>query len=243
MEEFTKENVAKSTRHIYDYRTGLAIMVNLYIIKYIYYHIEKDDMFMEKKGLGRKGKADPIYGKLIPVSRQRFDRINKGLHFEFSVEEATKISDRFGIDIEYFKWDTPKMFEIEGISLDDWKYFYREKYGVKFEISGQTEKNINHISKVEERLKRIVATDWKNQTFKNDPIYNICYYFHNGYRCDRLPRVDVFADILEKMTFEEWKGIDLETRKTIGSLLRSHWKYIEALNTLEDTRNKSKKQK
>ena len=243
MEEFTKENVGKSTKHIYDYRTGLAIMVNLYIIKYIYYHIEKADVFMERKGAGRRGKAYPIYKEWIPISRQRFDRINKGLHFEFSVKEETTITKEFGIDKEYFKWDTPKMFKIEGISLDDWKYFYNEKYGVKFEGLGQTEKNINHISKVEESLKKIIATDWKNQTFKNDPIYNICYYFHNGYRCDRPPRVDVLKDVLKEMAFEEWDGLDIQTRKSIESLLKSHWRYIGAINTLEEMRNKSKKQK
>ena len=67
----------------------------------------------------RKAKAYPIYGtRGFPVSRQRFDRINKGYSFEFAKNEAEGVTETYGIDEIYFRKSEPVAFEIKG----DWRY-------------------------------------------------------------------------------------------------------------------------
>ncbi len=233
-----KTETRKSLKHIYNKDTGLPIMVNLYIIKYIYYHINKNEIFMDKKEDGGRGRAIPIYSYEIPVTRQRFDRINKGHNFEFSESNVKEITETFGIEREYFQWDSPKMFEIEGLTPDDWKKFYLKKYGVEYDTKVATDNT--DIEKIEKRLKKIVATNWKQINMKNTPIYKICYYFHEGYRCDRAPRVDVVYGALKEMLYEEWDGVEKEKRKEMEILLKSHYRYIQALGILEQLKKKKK---
>lgn len=114
MSEAKKKKVARDWVYTFELEQGFPIRVNLYIIKYIYYHIRKDESFMDE-GAGKKPKSFPIYGNEIPMSRQRFDRINRGERFQLTAAEANDIIERFGIEFKYFRKEAPVMFEIDGI--------------------------------------------------------------------------------------------------------------------------------
>lgn len=238
MSETEKSNVRKSVKNIYDYKTGLPIMINLYVIKYIYYHIAKADRFIEKKETGKKPKAYEIYQNQIPMSRQRFDRINKGMTFEITSGEADIITERFGIDMKYFRKENPIAFSIDGIVQSDWKCFYNERYECNYELPGTFKKTYvkERADKVEHRLKELISRDWESKLEKTDPLYAICFYFHYGKRYDAPSSIDMLRQSLKAVEYKEWEK---ERGSTLGddlALLEKHCDYIRALMTIDKLR-------
>ena len=232
------EEGKKSRRNLFDRKNGLPIMVNLYVIKYIYYHIKKADCFMDKKK-GKKPKAYPIYQNELPISRQRFDRINKGMTFEMSAREATEITGRFGIGAEYFRKDSPVMFEIEGICEEDWKGFYQEQYGVAYE--GIEEKK-ERKEKVEQALKGLVCEDWENRLRPSDPLFAICYYFRYGKKKGNVNRAEKVLQLLKEMDYREWEQ-SREFLKEANGILKKHYQYTNAILVVDTARKEKEKKR
>lgn len=233
----------KSVKNLYDGNSGLSIMINLYVIKYIYYHIKKADYFMDESN-GRKAKAIPIYGtKCFPVSRQRFDRINKGAVFEFTKNEADRITETYGIEKMYFRKTEPVAFEIEGIGDIEWKCFYNEKYGGLYELPSHIRDNGTAVEKnsdkIEETLKSMVA-DWE-KLGRDNPVYAICHYFHYGERFDRPDTVRNLKEILSVIEFREWDKEGIDSLKEIQRLMKEHYQYISSLVTLNNLKEKQRK--
>lgn len=235
-----KSSEKKRIRNTFDGTTGLSVMINLYVIKYIYYHIEKHESFVLKHEDGKKAKHREIYKNIIPITRQRFDRINKGYNFEMSTREATEICERFGIDIKYFRRDNPVAFEIEGIDTNlDWKCFYNERYDGKYSISGERKKEEKHqrAEKPEAVLDKLIHSDWENLLDKDDPIYKICYYFHYGERTDKPDSRKVLRELLEEIAYSEWDEIPVEELRELQNLMKRHYSYINSLVTIHKLRN------
>lgn len=231
-----KRDEKKRVRNLFDGITGFPIMINLYVIKYIYYHIDKAECFIEKRKKGGKAKAYPIYGNWLPLSRQRFDRINNGNKFEISNREAAEICERFGIDIKYFRRDNPVAFEIQGIWDDDWKCFYNKKYTAHYKV-----KDINNetarAQHVETMLKALLSSKWEEHLDKNDPVYKVCYYFHYGKRSDEPDNKRLLMEVLWQIDFAEWENETLESLNYFSRLLKVHYDYINALITIEKLRD------
>lgn len=239
-----KTALRKSVKNLYNHETGLPIMINLYVIKYIYYHIQKAPCFLERGENGRKAKAIPIYQNLIPISRQRFDRINKGITFELATGEATQICERFGIDIKYFRRDNPVAFYIDGIDGNiDWKCFYNKKYSGGYNlptVSDKTKDKDIYKKKgdvPESVLKTLVTSDWEKLLSKDDPVYKICYYFHYGKRADEPDNKKMLKEILSEIAYSEWDDVPMESLKELHKLLKKHYSYINSLVTLDNLRN------
>lgn len=229
----------KSVKNLYDATTGLPIMINLYVIKYLYYHIDKADQFYEKKVKGKKPKSFEVYKNEIPVSRQRFDRINKGMSFEFASGEADFVTVKFGIDMKYFRRENPIAFEIEGISQIDWKCFYNDRYNCGYELPSGFKKDYvsSRADKVEEKLKSIALGNWKNQLEQTDPLYAICYYFQYGKRFDALGNIGVLRKALQVIDYTEWESQSAEVLQEDYLLLQKHCDYINSLLTIQKLRN------
>lgn len=238
MAEEKKEGTRKSHRNILDKDSGLPIMVNLYVIKYIYYHIKKATCFMEQTK-GRKPKAYPIYQNALPISRQRFDRINKGIRFELSLREAEEIRNRFGIGEEYFRKDAPVMFEIEGIYEEDWKGFYLVQYGVAYEGIEEKERKKE---KVEQALKGLVCEDWENRFRPSDPLFAICYYFRYGIKKEKSNRAERILQLLKEMDYREWEQ-SREFLKEAHGILKKHYRYTEAILVADAARKEKRQEK
>lgn len=234
-----KEETKKSRRHLFHKDNGLPIMVNLYVIKYIYYHIEKANRFMEKQEKGKKPKAYPIYQNELPISRQRFDRINKGITFEISTGEAGEITSRFGIGEEYFRKDSPVMFKIKGISERDWKEFYCARYKVKYKGIEEEEACAE---KVERALKGLISADWKTQLKPNDPLFAICYYFSYGKKKEERNRAEIIIQLLKDMNYRDWEQSGGLWKEAHG-LLEKHYRYTDSIRVINDLREEQEKQK
>lgn len=238
-EEGKQEGTKKSYRNLFNKETGFPIMVNLYVIKYIYYHIEKAACFLEKQEPGKKAKANPIYQFLLPISRQRFDRINKGITFEISSREVREITERFGIGAEYFRKENPVMFSISGLKEEDWKRFYSAHYEVYEKIEKEEERE-RYERKVEEALKELVCGDWKTKLDPTDPLFAICFYFSYGVRQNERKRVEQILQLLEEMDYREWEQ-SREIAEQAYRLLKKHYEYTKSLCIIEHARNEQRK--
>lgn len=228
----------KRIRNLFDGNTGLPVMVNLYVIKYIYYHIKKADCFIEEKGEGKKPKAYPIYGNWLPISRQRFDRINHGGRFEISNREASEICGRFGIDIKYFRRDNPVAFEIDGLGDTDWKCFYNENYGGHYKLANGIESG-ERAGKTEAALKSLPSPGWERRLDRESPLFKICHYFHYGKRPDSPDNKKLLKEALGQIGYREWDSETAESLEEFHSLLEKHCSYIGALLTIGSLRNET----
>ena len=235
MEDAKDRNLRKSVKNLYDLNTGLPIMINLYVIKYIYYHIRKDIRFIEKRQRGKKDKSYPIYQNELPMSRQRFDRINKGMTFEITSKEAQDITERFGIDIKYFRKYDPVMFEIEGINLGDWKCFYNHNYNNGYSLSGiRTKDYVAKRSDFVEHTLNALCNDWERKLDESNPLFAICYYFYYGKRLNDSNKIKQLMELVQKIDYSEWESERTELLKNDYDILRKHCEYINSLVTIRE---------
>ena len=231
----------KGVKNIYDRDTGFSIMINLYVIKYIYYHIDKALHFIDEEESVRKKKAFPIYStNMFPVSRQRFNRINHGKDFEFTRREANSITEAYGIDIKYFRKDDPVAFEINGISDIDWKCFYKTKYEVDYPLPDGFENDESN--NVELVLKALVE-NWETELKREDPLFAICYYFHYGQRFDKPNIIKDLKKLFNEMDYREWDKESITSLKEIMPFLKNHYNYVNSLLTLNRLLNEQAKNK
>jgi len=247
--ESTHNNILnrKSVKNLYDGNTGFSLMINLYVIKYIYYHISKAQCFMDEDGQGTKKKSIPIYSSpYFPMSRQRLDRINKGGSFELTHGEAESITTAYGIDIKYFRKDDPQAFVINGIDETDWKCFYNShyygNYGLSADLRGNEKKIEENATKVTNVLKEL-SENWEDTLEKDDPVFAICHYFHYGQRFDRPNAIKELRDILSSLDYGEWEKENGTSLNEMWKLLRNHFNYVNSLYTLKKLRKEQLPQK
>lgn len=229
-----KNTKRKSVKNIYNQETGLPIMANLYMIRTLYYHMKKHPKFIEHKEIGKKEKSIDIYQNVIPMARQRFNRINKGENFELSSAEATQIIDTFGIDIKYFRRDNPIMFELENISLTDWKCFYNVKYKCNYNMpSGyKSEYIMKRANEIETRLKEMPRAGYVTVTSDDSPLSMIYYYFANGEKYESVSKLSKCIETLSSIDFTEWEKESIEKLTEYSKQLRNHSDYISSLLTI-----------
>ena len=232
----------ESVKNIYDENTGFAVMVNLYTIKYLYYHIDKASCFIDSYGSGKKCKAYPIYStKAFPISRQRLDRINKGIRFEITRSEANSIIETYGINIKYFRKEEPVQFAINAINDTDWRCFYNQNYDGGYELPQDIRDKKEIIKSKADNVKKTlkgIAVNWKQVLEKTDPLYAICYYFHFGCRYDEPDNITRCREILSVLDFTEWDTADNNSLREIYQLMKDHYQYIGSLLALEKLRSK-----
>lgn len=247
MSDTNNEKKHKSVKNLYDGNTGLSIMINLYVIKYIYYHIDKARCFIDEDERGKKRKSFPIYSTdMFPVSRQRFDRINKGKCFEFTRTEANSIIETFGIGMRHFRKDEPVAFEISGIDETDWKCLYNSRYEGKYELRldfENEEKDI--VDKKGEMVKdslKMISMDWEKILKRDDPIFAICYYFHYGERFDRPSTIKTLKDTLSSLDYREWEKESISSLNDMLKLLKGHYTYVNSLVSLDRLKKEQQKQ-
>lgn len=240
-----KTEKRKSVRNLYDAETGLPIMINLYVIKFIYYHIKKADCFIEERKTGKKPKSYEIYGNYIPMSRQRFDRINKGNIFEVTANESRDLLNRFGLEEKYFRKESPDYFEIEGLTLSDWKCFYNDRYDVGYELPTAYKKDEeiikNKAGKIEKVLREVISDFWKSELKQDNPVFAICYYFATGTRYGEERAVDKFRKIMREVRYSDWNNVELDLLSDDFKLLKKHLNYISSVITIRTVMNEENK--
>lgn len=231
-------------KYSYDKNTGFPVMVNLTVINEIYYKIKRADRFNDKsEGTKRnKKKAKQLWGTnngLLPISRQRFDRIKKGMNFSISNNEAIKMAQLFGIEKEYFGADEPVMFEIDNISEFDWKSYFYNQYQVKYDIDvTDTEKIKESVRLVKEALGKLSKSIGKDDPVMRKAVHKVRYYFETGIKYGEEIQIDKCISILKEIDYSYW---DKEAETEDGQkklavclkLLKEHYSYVNSLNTIQ----------
>ena len=101
---------------------GFHIRVNLYIIRFLFCHMDSKNNPNLSKEVKKRRPAYLLYSEDYFPVRQRMDRINKGENFEFSNKEAEGLSKLFAIDKSHFTNKSSEPFPIQGITVTDWAY-------------------------------------------------------------------------------------------------------------------------
>ena len=167
--------------------SGIAIIGNLYLIRYLYFHIKKSGEFLIK-GKGARYKSKQFYGKIIPLSRARFLRMLNGENFRMSSEDVGKICDDFKLDEKYFRQTAPELMEIPEHRLEelDWKAFLLIEYFTEFKefekdkLSAQDKekKEAIQVSKKKAYIFREKKEDWETEGGKG--LYKMYSEKKNG---------------------------------------------------------------
>lgn len=213
----------ESPKKVLDKKSGFGARVNLYIIRYLYYHMKKADKFTEQ-GKGARKKSIPLEN-LVSISRQRFDRIFHGSNYQITKNEIQNLANMFNISSEYFQANA-ELINIYSLSLDDWQVFC----GVneKFFTVNQKEKIRNKVSK---ELKRLVEKDHILKTYDTSTaIYRIYYYFENGTTFREATPFHKFLENMELIKISDWKEIDndSDTMSHYLTLLEKHYDYLRS---------------
>lgn len=240
-----KKERADKLKNKFGDKEGLPVRINLYIIKFIYYEMKKDraKIFNEKNETGKKLKAIPIFStKHFPLSRQRFDRINRGIPFRLTNEEAKTMADCYGIDIKYFTGDEDSYFKIQRVEEENsenknmpeyideisWKYFYKYTYSVDYFIKKNKRKISKEIADLEYSLKELVA-NWRSLK-QDDPLFAICYYFHyNASLGEKVGHIERLKECLQEMDISEWDNLYPSTYEEIFPFIEKHYQYLQAI--------------
>lgn len=238
MEQIESTDNKRERKNLYNKNTGLPIMINLYIIRYIYAHIRKAECFIMEREQGKKPKSYPVYQTYLQMPRQRFDRMCKGENFQYTDNEAELVTSRLGLDMKYFKSGNPIPFDIDGINSDDWKCFFNNKYSVQYDYTYDMKKEDikARADKIEDGLEKLAQGGWERLN-EDDPVYAVCYFFHHGKRFDIPDSIKVITRALSDTDYREWDSQSMDVLKEAGALLKKHYSYVNSLLTLEKMRS------
>lgn len=219
-----------SKRTILDIANGFNTRVNLYIIRKLYYRMDKADRFMTS-GIGKR-KASVDIKEEILITRQRLDRIFCGYNFEMSSSESKTIAGLFNISTDYFK-ENGNLVSIHGITKEDWECFFSRQYGAESVTNiGKTKSEIDAgMKKVYGALEEVLKKDRIEQLYDtNTALYRIRYYFKHGVAYREVGAFSKFLESLELIKISDWKELEkdpADMRKYLP-LLKKHYEYASA---------------
>jgi len=239
--ENTKEErkTAGQGTNTYDYKTGLPLMVNLLIIRTIYYGKgDKAEQFIEKNTDKKKRRLVSLFSSdLLGISRSRYGRIQEGYSFILSKREARRLSALFNISTKYFEREKLELFDIEGVDTFSWKCYYRHVKGVSYSFKKNVEEEEikRQAELVKNKLKEIASKDWSKENNDDNPLFRIWYYFKTGKPYDKIPPVIKCMKALQDLDIQEWKQLyEEEDMEEYRNLLKKHYEYVNALVTIKN---------
>lgn len=219
----------KSKSNRLNNENGFNTRVNLYIIRYLYYHMKKADQFMED-GKGKRKASIPLRD-CIGISRQRLDRIFAGYNFSMAAAESKKLAELFNISTDHFK-KNGVLIQLHDITQDDWKYFFYVNYDKSISISKKPDDCVKEkAEKVEKSLKESLEADYIESHYARDAaLYRVYYYFAYGSTFKDASTLEKFLKNLKKLKISDWKelGSKPDVLKEYLPLLEMHYEYVSA---------------
>lgn len=229
MEENSKETNASNRGDILSMEDGFNTRVNLFIIRYLYYHMKKHSCFMEE-GKGKRQKSKDLK-KRVGITRQRFSRIFNGYNFELSGKEAENIAGLFNISTDYFR-KNGKLVEVHGIDRNDWKcYFNRQYNGSVKDVPYTPKERMGRADEVDARLQELVKKNFvANHYDTRMALYRIFYFFENGVAFREVSTLNKFLENLQLLKISDWKELknNPADMKRYFHLLEKHYEYVNA---------------
>ncbi len=222
--------MGESKRNILNKEDGFNTRVNLFIIRYMYYHMKKAEQFMVE-GEGKRKRAVDLK-TYISISGHRFTRMYRGENFEITADESKTIANCFNISADYFKKEG-ELIPVYGVTRDDWKCYFYKHYGEK--VSVQLVKTSNDKDEGEKKivncLREITKKNYIVSHYDTDaPLYRIYYFFENGIAFKGTSVLNKLLEDLKLLKISNWKEFadDPKTLKEYLVLLEKHYKYLKA---------------
>lgn len=222
--------MSESKRNILNKTEGFNTRVNLYIIRYLYYRMNKADRFM-KPGTGKRKASIDIKEEVL-ISRQRFNRIFEGENFEITATEAKTIATLFNISTDYFKKDG-ELIAIHNITKGDWECFFALQYGESSVTKTERaiDGNVAGMNKVNKALQDIIKNDYIEHHYDTKmALYRIRYYFRHGVTYKEVSAFSKFLENLELIKISDWQELEYNPAdmKKYLPLLKKHYEYVSA---------------
>lgn len=221
--------MGESRRYIMNKKNGFNVMVNMYIIRYLYSHIEKSSRFMDSEN--KKKKSIDFYENVIHISKPRMIRMLHGMDFEVSANERKELCRIFYIKEDYFLKNGLFM-EVHLLDEIDWKCFFNEKYDTLFQLNLSNRVKQEKIKKVKENLKYLVKKDVIENEYEHDsPIYRIYHYFHKGNIYKEESRLTRFLRELSNLQLSDWEDIEMDIVELnkYQKMMAEHTNYITVI--------------
>lgn len=230
--------MAKSKRNILNKNSAFNVMVNMYITRYIYSHIDKASVFMDE--YAKRKKSIDFHAEVVGISRPRMGRILHGENFEMSSVDRERLSSMFGISEKYYEGGNSIM-EIHLLQEMDWKCFFNEYFYTDFEIELPERVKDDSVLKVEQALNRLKKKGVIENEYDTDsPIYRVSYYFRNGVTYKEESRLTRFLKSLSDLQLSDWEEIegDIEKLKYSSELLAKHNDYVNVVTRYKELKEK-----
>lgn len=218
--------MAESKSNILNKKNGFNVMVNMYIIRYMYSHLDKATAFKHKEA--KRKKSISFNKEVMRISGPRMNNILHGVNFEMSANEVERFNSMFNISKEHFL-KNGIVIEVYSLTVDDWKCYFNEFYYTDFEINIPKQAKKERIKKVEKKLKELVSKDTINHEYETDTaVYRIYYYFKNGVAYQEETRLTKFCKSLSQLKVSDWEEMeeDMELLEKYQGILSQHLHYI-----------------
>lgn len=204
-------------------------MVNLFIIRYLYSHLDKAECFMEKS-LRKKSKN---FYKLMNISSERMARILHGENFNLTINEKEKFCGMFHVKENFFM-EKGAIMPIQSVNETDWKCFFHINYQVRFNVMPSEKEKKENTEYVVKNLKKLSKKGTIENNYDTEsPIFRIWYYFKNGTPYNEESRLTRFLRELSNLSISDWDELEdnLSQMQRYGDLLEKHVTYIKAAIT------------
>lgn len=221
--------MAETKRYILDKNNGFNVIVNLYIIRYLYSHMKKAVCF-EIADSERKKSVD-FYNRVVGITRQRMSRMLQGERFEMSADDRKRLSGMFGISEKYFERDG-KCFQLGRLEQTDWKCYFNDRYGAGYNVYDYDRIKNRHIAKVEETLKGLCSKGALERDYETStPVYYVYYYFKHGATYTEESNLTKFLKLLSQLSFSDWEEIEdnIDSLEHYQGLLEKHSHYVTVM--------------
>lgn len=215
----------------------LELRINLFIIKYLYNHLENDGRFYSN---GKRRSRIPFKivlggGDDSIFNGKWLSNVWSGENFTMSEKKRKVLSTMFALDESYFRSKETKVIEIEKeIDLNHWQSYF-------WKLQDKDDSGLNMVQKqqaikVEERLESITKHQLSDFS-EDDPVYRIRYYFRygTGYDLNAAGRAKVkrCTQLIEEIELKEIDGLGLSELSEFEKALADIYGYVKATKLIK----------
>lgn len=232
-----QKNVTKRTGYHRNKTDMLELRVNLYIIKYLYNHLENDERFYNNV---QRRSREPFKTVLGGDDKKMFNgkwlaNVWKGENFTMPENKRKALSTMFALEESYFRSKGTKLIEIgTEISLNHWQSYF-------WKLIDKGDSSLNAAEKqqaveVEKRLDSIAERKLSDFP-EDDPVYRIRYYFQygTGYDLGAAGRAKVAGCIrlIEEIELKEIDGLGISELSEFEEALEGIYGYVKATKLIK----------
>ena len=214
-----------------------CVKINLYICRQIYNELKNGNRLHsnfeseEQKTKSKKRKKAHITFELaMDLGAQNSNHVRRVFgngNTKLKDDDITKLSNKLAISKEYFEEGTKKLLEVPEINIEDWKYFFKNKY--KNDIDIKQKRDINAVDKA---IKKFASSEIFANYGTETAFYRIFWYYIKG----ETYKVDTTADKVKKI-FEELQHLNYndwnECKDNLDDYVKIMYEQTKIINSIK----------